>query len=75
VMCYDVVSGERERRKHMIVDRSSLRWLAGFPTQFEVSGFGESLVFSKNHFENQGQGKGGVMRYKISQDFGGYNKL
>jgi len=65
-------AGSRE----LLISLLSAGWLAGWlSTRFEVSGFGESLVFSKNHFENQGQEKGGVMRYKISQDFGGYNKL
>lgn len=61
----------------MIIDRSSLRWLAGWlSTRFLVGGFGGSLIFSKYHLENQGEGEGaGCMRYKMSQDFGGYNKL
>jgi len=45
-MCYDVVSGERERRKQRIVDQSSLRWLAGWLAGFPL---GSKLVASGSH--------------------------
>jgi hypothetical protein len=57
VTCYDVVvKEERKGRKRMIIDRASLRWLAGWAFTSVPSSVasGVSLIFSKYpfYFEN-----------------------